>query len=165
MRNREKEKWDDQMETIARGWQFLPEHLQVSIVEIIGKYQPEVTKAQFPTPPRSTWSDVEILLTGRNQVRITVGAVSKKYTFQALGLEDKRRPGVARQEWHMLRTYAENPEPDAYYRLPKRAHLKVEISRFRAFLKKFFGIPGDPLKPFKSALWLPRFKIGVGFTA
>jgi hypothetical protein len=59
----------------------------------------------------------------------------------------------------MLQTYAENPEPDAYYRLPSRDYLKVEISKFRRWLQTFFGIPGDPLKPFKTGLWLPKFKV------
>jgi hypothetical protein len=61
----------------------------------------------------------------------------------------------------MLRTYAENPEPDAYYKLPYRRSLKVEISKFRRWLQAFFGIPGDPLRPFQSDKWLPRFKIRV----
>jgi len=43
--------------------------------------------------------------------------------------------------------------------LPNRDGLKVDISKFRRWLQGFFGIPGDLLKPFKSARWLPRFKI------
>jgi hypothetical protein len=63
----------------------------------------------------------------------------------------------------MLRKYAENPEPDAYYKLPDRDGLKVDISKFRRWLQGFFGIPGDPLRPFKPARWLPRFKIRADY--
>jgi len=137
----------------------------VSLVEIVTNYGPKTTGPRFPAPTRAKWSDVEILLIDRDKVKVTVAGVSKKYTFKALGLEDKRRPGYPRSEWRMLTRYAENPQPDAYHKLPKRKSLKVEISLFRRWLQAFFGIPGDPLKPFRSDLWLPKFKIGVDYAS
>jgi hypothetical protein len=154
-----------EVETVARHWRFLPGHLQTSILEIVSHYGPASKDTGFPSPPGAKWEDVEILLIDRDCVKVTVGKVSKRYTFQAIGLADKRRPERARSEWQMLKRYAENPQPDAYYKLPKRKSLKVEISQFRRWLKSFFGIPGDPLRPFRTGLWLPRFKISVDYAA
>jgi hypothetical protein len=156
-----KAKWDEGMETVVRRWEYLPGHVRRTIAEMVLHYGPAAGEARFATPVGAEWDEVEIVVCGADRARITVRGVTETYTFKGLGLEDKRRPGVARAEWRMLRTYAENPEPDAYYRLPKRRSLKVEISQFRRWLRAFFGIPGDPLKPFRSMLWLPRFKIRV----
>jgi len=163
MNPKSKELWAEQLQAISYRWQFLPENLQTALVEIVSNYGPKSLLGRFPTPSRARWSDVEIVLTHHDRARIIVAGVSKEYTFADLGLEDKRRPGFARSEWRMLKTYAENPQPDAYYKLPHRKNLKIEISRFRHWLQGFFGIPGDPLKPFKSDLWLPKFKIGVDY--
>lgn len=155
----------EQLEIIGRSWPFVPEHVRPMFVELISNYGPKPQAGRFPIPSRAKWSDVEILLTDHDRARITVAGVSKDYTLAGLGPEDKRRPGHPRREWRMLKTYAENPQPDAYHKLPHRKNLKLEISRFRRWLKEFFGIPGDPLKPFKSDLWLPKFKIGVDYAS
>ena len=99
------------------------------------------------------------MLISEDEAEFKIGSVCRRYTFAAVGLADKRNSKQPRREWLKLRTYAENTEPDAYYRLPKSDNLKLDISLFRRWLQRFFGIPGDPLKPFKTALWLPRFKI------
>ena len=151
---------DNELEAIIRRWPYLPEHVRRTLGELVQNYGPKTSAIRFPTPPGADWSDVELMLDG-SDVRITVGTVSQTYTYAGLGLSDKRNPKRPRVEWRMLCTYAENTEPDAYYRLPKRDNLKIDIFRFRRWLQQFFGIPGDPLKPFSSARWLPRFKIGL----
>jgi hypothetical protein len=156
-----RKEWDDEIEPILRRWPYVPEHVKKTIVEVVSNYGPPTAKQHFPTPAGAKWSDVEIVLTSETEAEFKIGAVCQRYTFAAVGLADKRDGKRPLREWRMLRTYAENPEPDAYYKLPKRGNLKADISLFRQWLKRFFGIPGDPLKPFKSALWLPRFKIRV----
>jgi hypothetical protein len=153
--------WDSGLETIIRHWPHLPDHAQRTLVEMVIHYGPETGRNRFPTPPGSEWTDVEIVLLHTNEVRIAIKGVTQTYTMAGLGLADGRNRKRPREEWQMLVTYAENPEPDAYYKLPKRENLKVHIFRFRKWLQSFFGIPGDPLKPFRSGLWLPRFKIRV----
>lgn len=153
--------WDSELETIVRHWPHLPDHVRHTLVELVVHYGPGTGRKHFPTPPGAQWQDVEIVLLDSNDVRITVKDMSQTYTMAGLGLTDGRSRKRPREEWRMLVTYAEHPEPDAYYRLPERDNLKVHIFRFRKWLQGFFGIPGDPLKPFGSELWRPRFRIRV----
>lgn len=165
MTNSKSKESAERLQVLLYHWQFLSENVQAALVELVSKHGPTPRTKGFPTPPLAKWSDVEILLMDHDRVRIMVAGISKDFTIAALGLEDKRRPGRPRREWRMLKIYAENPQPDAYYKLPRRKGLKADISRFRHWLKSFFGIPGDPLKPFKSDLWLPKFKIGVDYAS
>ncbi len=153
---------NDAIESIVRRWPYVPEHAKKTIVELVSHYGPPGAEC-FPTPAGAAWSDVEIILISPDEAEINVGKVCKRYTFGDVGLADKRNPERPLNEWRMLRTYAENPEPDAYYKLPKRGNLKVDISKFRRWLQRFFDISGDPLKPFKTGLWLPRFKIRADY--
>jgi hypothetical protein len=155
--------WSDELESVMRRWPYLPDHLRRSLVEIVSHYGPPAVTARFPTPPGSDWPDVEIVMLAEEEARITVGSVTQAYSFAAVGLADRRNPKRPRAEWRMLRTYAENPEPDAYYRLPTRDYLKVDISKFRRWLQGFFGIPGDPLQTFHHGRWRPRFKIKTDY--
>lgn len=154
-----KRRASDDVGIVVRNWVYVPSRLQQAMIRVAEAYAPVEVEDRFPTPSRATWEDVDIVLLAPKTVRISVRRVTRTYSFAQIGLADRRRPTLPRLEWRMLRTYAENPEPDAYYRLPKRRNLKVEISMFRRWLKKFFGIAGDPLKPFKPMLWLPRFQI------
>jgi len=155
--------WNEDFETMARHWPYVPDHAKRTMIDLVSSYGPAVDGKRFPTPPGINWADIEILLLTPQEAKFTAGSVSQSYTFAAVGLADKRNTKRPRAEWRMLRTYAENPEPDAYYKLPYRENLKVDISNFRQWLKGFFGLPGDPLKPFKTGLWLPRFKIRADY--
>lgn len=151
------------LEVIARHWQYVPEQMKANFVAMISYFKPEANGACFPTPPGTDWGDVEIVLLSPEEARFTVGTVSHCYTYRALGLVSRRPANKPSAEWRMLRTYADNPEPDAYYRLPFRGSLKVETSKFRRWLQGFFGLPGDPLQPFETKKWLPRFKIRADY--
>ena len=153
----------DQLESVQRRWPLLPNHVRLTIVELISHYGPPPVTVHFPTPSGVKWSDLEIVLNDPWEATMSIGGVTESYTFAALGLADKRSPKRPRAEWRMLRTYAENPEPDAYYKLPERENLKVDISKFRLWLKGFFRLPGDPLRSFESARWMPRFKIRANY--
>jgi hypothetical protein len=150
---------DASLEVILRRWPHLPEHVRKTLVELVGHYGPQAEMERFPTPMGAKWEDVEIVLLDDENVRITVGRISRTYTFSGLGLASQKHRHRPRTEWRMLKTYAENPAPDAYRRLPYRKNLKIDIARFRKWLLAFFGIPGDPLLPFATAKWMPRFKI------
>jgi hypothetical protein len=110
-----------------------------------------------------SWADVEIVLLSPEEAKFRVATVSHRYTYRTLGLVSRRPANKPSAEWRMLQTYAENPEPDAYYKLPFRGSLKVETSKFRRWLQRFFGLPGDPLQPFETKKWLPRFKIRADY--
>lgn len=150
---------DANLEILLRRWPHLPEYVKKTLVDLVGQYGPAVTMERFPTPLGAKWEDVEIVLIDEETARISVGRVSHTFTFSGLGLASRRHKHIPRTEWRMLKTYAENPDPDAYNRLPFRKNLKIDIARFRKWLKAFFGIPGDPLLPFTTAKWMPRFKI------
>ena len=158
-----KPEWDNEIEAVLRHWPYLPDYVRRTFVEISSHYGPPAVTTRFPTPPGITWGDIEIVLLSPEEAKIIAGDVTQCYTFAALGLADLRRPDCPRTEWRMLQTYAENPEPDAYFKLPKRNSLKLEISKFRRWLQCFFGLADDPLRPFKPALWLPRFKVRADY--
>lgn len=155
--------WDEDIEIILRHWPHVPGYVRRTMVEMVSQYKPEAVAERFPTPAGAKWEDVEIVLLSPEEVKISVGCVTQNFSVASIGLADIRNAKKPRAEWRMLRTYAENPEPDAYYKLPARRSLKTEISRFRNWLKGFFGIAGDPLKPFKQARWLPKFKIRADY--
>jgi len=150
---------DDGLETIVRHWPYFPDHARRTLIDLAERYCPTPGKYAFPTPAGSDWTDVTILLLTGNEAQITVGDTTRIYTFEQMGLQTERRPNRTKNEGKMLRVYAENPEAGSYFRLPFRENLKVHISEFRKWLQGFFGIAGDPLKPFKTAQWMPRFKI------
>lgn len=154
---------DEELAVVVKYWRVLPRRVRAAVLDVVRAFATVEMDVRFRTPRGAGWKDVEIVLLApeRDRVRITVKGRTGTFTYAQVGLADRRRPTVPRAEWRMLRTYAENPDPDAYYRLPKRPTLKMEISRFRAWLKRFFGIAGDPLLPFKPARWLPRFRIRV----
>lgn len=154
--------WSSEIEIILRRWPHLPAHVRRTLVELVSQYGPATASIHFPTPAGARWTDVEIVMLAPDSALITVGKVTLPYTFVTIGLTDQRSK-KPRGEWRTLRTYAENPEPDAYFKLPKRSNLKMDISRFRQWLISFFGIPGDPLRPFKPSRWLPRFKIRADY--
>jgi len=155
--------WEEEIEMILRRWPHVPEHVRKTVVELFSHYGPPAAEVSFPTPAGATWGDIEIVLISPKIAEIKVGSVVRRYTYAAIGLADQRSGKRSRGEWRMLRRYAKNTEPDAYYRLPFRRNLKIEISRFRQWLQRFFGIPGDPLRPFRAARWLPRFKIKADY--
>jgi hypothetical protein len=148
-----------EIERLICRWPYLPPHVRKTVLELAEHYGPPAIQERFPTPAGMDWSGIEITLLSPDTARIKAGDVEHTYTFQALGLADCRRPHVPRGEWRTLKTYAENPDPEAYRRLPYKQNLKVEISRFRAWLKRFFGLPGDPLTSFADGRWRPRFRI------
>jgi len=148
----------EDVRVVVRNWKSVPARLRRMMVNIAFSYE-LAEKVRFPTPAGSKWESVEIVLLTPEWVRVRVRRVTRTYTFGRIGLADMRRPGTPRAEWRMLRTYAENTDPGAYYRLPSRPTLKMDISRFRRWLKFFFGIAGDPLKPFFTDKWMPKFKI------
>jgi len=154
---------DEDLAVVVRYWGVLPRRVRAAVMDVVRAFATIETDVCFRTPKGAAWKDVEIVLLApeRDRVRISVKGRTGTFTYAQIGLADRRRPTVPRAEWRMLRTYAENPEPDAYDRLPRRPTLKMEISRFRAWLKEFFGIAGDPLLPFKPMRWLPRFRIRV----
>ena len=158
-----KPEWDRQIETVLRHWPYLPDYVKRTLVELTSHYGPAPAEVRFPTPAGAAWNEVEIVVLSQREAEIKVRDVVQHYSFASIGLASSRNSKRPRAEWRMLVTYAENPEPDAYFKLPKRDNLKVDISKFRRWLQGFFGIPGDPLRPFKPARWLPRFKIRADY--
>jgi hypothetical protein len=136
----------DGLEIVIRHWPHAPAHIKRVCVELLSNCRPESNGIRFPTPPGTTCGDIEIVLLSAEEARITVGVVSHCYTFRELGLAGRRQKNKPSAEWRVLRTYAENPEPDAYCKLPFRRSLKVEVSKFRRWLQGFFGLPDDPLQ-------------------
>ena len=124
-----RKEWDEELESILRLWPYIPEHVRKTFVDIVSNYGPPTAAKHFPTPAGASWTDVEIVLISPSEAEIQVGTVRGRYTFATAGLADKRDGKRPLREWRMLRTYAENPEPDAYFKLPKRGNLKKDISQ------------------------------------
>jgi len=147
----------------VRFWPNLPEHARRTMVDLARSYAPASAGGLFPTPAGADWADVTIVLLTPHDAQITVGDVTRVFSFEQMGLLNSRRSRSVKNEGKMLRVYAENPETGSYFRLPFRKNLKLYISIFRKWLQGFFGIPGDPLKTFKSAQWSPRFNISAKY--
>lgn len=154
---------DDDLKAVVRCWPDLPEHARRTMVDLARSYWAASAGSVFPTPAGAGWADVTIVLLTPNDAQITVGAITRVFSFEQMGLLNARRSRSVKSEGKMLRVYAENPEAGSYFRLPFRKNLKIYIAAFRKWLQEFFGIPGDPLKPFESAQWLPRFKISAKY--
>lgn len=150
---------DAALKAIIRHWPHIPEYARLAMRDSACNYGPKRRENCFPTPKGADWPDVEIVLIKKNEARITIGAITRTYTFEQMGLANERHSDRAKNEGMMLRTYAEHPETGSYSKLPYRKNLKNHISKFRTWLQGFFGIPGDPLHPFEIAQWEPRFKI------
>jgi hypothetical protein len=154
---------DELLEIILRHWPHMPEYARIAMSDSAKSYGPSSKNNGFPTPKDCEWTDVEIVLIDEKTACITIWEITRTYTFEELGLISERRPYGLKNEGKMLKTYAENTDPEAYSRLPYRPNLKVHISKFRTWLQGFFGIPGDPLHSFESKQWMPRFKIRADY--
>jgi len=154
---------DDDLNTVVRHWPDLPEHARRAIVDLARSYRAASAGSGFPTPAGASWADVTIVFLTPNDAQITVGKVTQVFSFEQMGLLNSRRSRSVKNEGKMLRVYAENPETGSYFRLPFRKNLKIYIATFRKWLQEFFGLPGDPLKPFESAQWSPRFTISAKY--
>jgi len=153
----------DEFEVLARHWPHIPAHARRTLLDLARSYGPARGEKVFPTPVGADWPDVSIVLVNENEARISVGEITRTVRFAEMGLQNERRPFKTNGVGKMLRTYAENPEPGSYFRLPFRKNLKIHISIFRVWLQGYFGIAGDPLLPFESTQWLPRFKIRAAY--
>lgn len=149
----------DPFEVLVRHWPYIPAHARKTMLDLARSYGPARGEKAFPTPVGADWPDVAIVLVNENEARISVGEITRTVSFAEMGLQEERGARTTKNVGKMLRTYAENPEPGSYFRLPFRKNLKMHIARFRVWLQGYFGIAGDPLESFESAQWLPRFKI------
>ncbi len=130
---------------------FLAEHSPVAA----GVAQSE----RFPTPPGSSWSDVQMRFIDGHTVRITVGEVVRHMTYHDMGLEVKRskKPDV---QFELLRVFAEaGGELDWKTHGADRANQKRR-ERLAAALQDLFRIEGDPFE-YDASLkgWRTRFSV------
>lgn len=102
-----------------------------------------VLGATFPTPPGSAWHDLTLVFRDGHTLVASMGAVRKIYTFQDMGMVD-RRTLLPDAQWLLLCHFAE--EMGVFTWTSKHAdhRNKKRKERLAAKLKAFFGIEEEP---------------------
>lgn len=118
------------------------------------------TGTRFPTPPGTTWERVSIrIMADGDAAQVTAGNVTEPVTPAQMGMAHARNPAKFTKDWGVLVLLANHgrvgPEDrEAHLITPK------QVERLRARLRTFFGIEGDPFKPYRSAKgYEPRFAL------
>jgi hypothetical protein len=119
------------------------------------------TSAAFPTPPGTTWEQVEVLVEERRVV-VRVGDVSRSYGFTEAGFEDRRKRDMPDKAWLVLTTFARfsGVLGTGDTLATKPGDLKKSVSNLRTRLCDLLGISTDPFAPVrKGQSYRTRFTI------
>jgi hypothetical protein len=118
--------------------------------------------AIFRTMTELKWSEVSITFIEPEAVRIKARAVSKTFTYEAMGFKNQRSL-VAKptKVWDTLRTLAivTNTDKTLADVLPPQTGFKRRASRLRVALQEFFGIEDDPI-PYDGG-YKPAFVLAI----
>jgi len=109
------------------------------------------TGTRFPTPPGTTWERVSIrIMADGDAAQVTAGNVTEPVTPAQMGMAYASNPARFTTDWRVLVMLAERGRVG-----PEDAEARViapkQVERLRAKLRTFFGIEGDPFKPYRSA--------------
>ena len=109
------------------------------------------TVARFPTPKGARWEQVVMRFVSNDDVKISLGNVTREVNFAEMGFRDGRT-GRPIKLWNTLVLFATHTGEIAWGDLPPRVHdkLKHNVSELRKRLKAYFGIDGDPLYPYRT---------------
>lgn len=110
--------------------------------------RPKTAAGTFPTPPGTTWEDVEVVVEDLRLV-VRVGNVARAFGFAEAGFEDRRKGNVPDEVWELLRLLARlGGTLGTGDRLTtKTAELKQRVSVLRGRLRALLGLDADPFHP------------------
>lgn len=100
----------------------------------------------FPTPPGSTWKDVQISLIDNETIRVKIAEVEKQLHYSQMGLKDGRKKGcIPKNSWEELKKLIVLSGKLNNYPRSKQAEIEKNISSLRKALRTYFKIDGDPI--------------------
>jgi len=118
---------------------------------LAGGHRKAPVKAQksFPTPAGTTWEDVNVWVSDHDTT-IEIKRLSRVFTFQDAGFEEKRKRGVPDAKWALLKVFAmhggiipfDGSELDHGTQTNLKQYVSVLRQRIRALIP---GIDGDPI--------------------
>jgi len=115
---------------------------------------------RFPTPPGTTWEQVSILILAEGDgAQISAGGIAEPVTPAEMGMAYARNPARYTKDWNLLLMLAKCGRVE-----PRDAEARVitskQVERLRKKLQRFFGIEGDPFKPYRQVRgYEPRFSL------
>lgn len=116
-------------------------------------------RPRFPTPPAAGWPDVRIRFSDAHTVAVTVGSVSSQFTYEGMGMEDKRsrRPT---QQWKLLHSFATGGGVLTWEHASASRRNQKRRERLAKDLQSFFGIDEDPFEYDEDLKgWRARFTV------
>jgi len=142
---------------------ILSRPLRDSVAGFVRRHVPQaagaVQQPRFPTPPGACWSDVKIRFLDGHTVSVSVGGVSRRYTYEEMGLgtANARKPTV---QWDLLRAFAAGRGQLTWESHHASRHNQKRKERLAQRLQAFFGIDSDPFE-YDDDLkgWRARFTI------
>jgi len=101
---------------------------------------------RFPTPPGTTWAEVDIRLRDGESASVRVRGENRRVTYVEMGMADGRTARPDKQ-WALLETYAAERGALTWGRSADVRHRnKKRTERLAAALRSYFGIDGDPIE-------------------
>ncbi len=131
-----------------RNLVFDQDHLESLLVGGRRK-APIIAQTSFPTPAGTAWKDVLVWVSD-SAITIEAKRMSRVFTFQAAGFEEKRKRGVPDANWALLKVFAMRggviPFDGAELDHSTRTNLKQYVSVLRQRLRALIpGIDDDPV--------------------
>lgn len=109
----------------------------------------EPLRPRFPTPVGATWADVRMKFKDPHTITISIGGVTKTYTYAEMGMADGRTPRP-NEQWELLRQCAlEGGQLTWTGVSPSRKNQKRR-ERLGEHLRAFTGIESDPFEYVKA---------------
>lgn len=115
--------------------------LAIHVPQVFG--QPR--RPRFPTPAGARWSDVCIRFLDAHSVTVTVEDTSMTYTYEGMGMADKRTPRPT-QQWQLLHNFAKEGGVLTWDSSSATRRNQKRRERLADDLRSFFGIDSDPFE-------------------
>lgn len=116
-------------------------------------------RPRFPTPPGVGWGDIRIRFTDAHTVNVQVRDRSQSYTYEGMGMRDKRTPRPTLQ-WQLLHTFAKEGGSLTWGSSDASSLNQKRRERLADDLRAFFAIDSDPFEYDDNLRgWRARFTI------
>lgn len=113
----------------------------------------------FPTPIGIRWEDITIQFVDGHTVKITVGNITKRYTYTQMGMYNKNT-GNFTDQWKLLLAFAEAKGSIDWCSRFARDTLKKQKQELSKRLRKFMRLEEDPIEYIKDTkTYRCRFRI------
>ena len=141
----------------------------------------ESTISKFPTPPGTTWNDIQIEIVSNDSLRVRVRGKTKRFAAIDIGFRDGRKRDLLNRQWDTLSDFARGSGVLSWSTCQKRPNLEEDdigkvalgwnnhpathgtgkrVQNLRGILRAFFDLQDDPFHQYSSRTgWVSKFKI------